>query len=83
MLNYKLFLIIYLLLSVGPPSNNRSADDDVEVIPITNGAFGPESFDLNPVDGSGPYTGVSDGQIVKLVQSEGHWTEFAVTSKNR
>ncbi|KAI3830222.1 hypothetical protein L1987_04356 [Smallanthus sonchifolius] len=90
MLNSKLFLtasmvalIISVLLSVGFPSNNHSGDEGAKVIPIDGGAVGPESFDFNPVDGAGPYTGVSDGRIVKLVVSEGRWADFAVTSPHR
>ncbi|KAJ0809017.1 putative strictosidine synthase transcription factor WD40-like family [Helianthus annuus] len=90
MLNSKLFLkastvllIIHVLLLVGFPSNNLSGDDAFEVIPINGGAVGPESFDFNPVDGSGPYTGVSDGRIVKFIQSEGRWTDFGFTSPLR
>ncbi|KAF5821257.1 putative strictosidine synthase transcription factor WD40-like family [Helianthus annuus] len=90
MLNSKLFLkastvllIIHVLLLVGFPSNNLSGDDAFEVIPINGGAVGPESFDFNPVDGSGPYTGVSDGRIVKFIQSEGRWTDFGFTSPYR
>ncbi|XP_076893675.1 protein STRICTOSIDINE SYNTHASE-LIKE 10-like [Bidens hawaiensis] len=83
-----LILITYvlLLLTVRFPSNkNHSGDGDynVEHIPINGGAVGPESFDFNPVDGSGPFTGVSDGRIVKLIESEGRWSDFAVTSSYR
>ncbi|KAI3667269.1 hypothetical protein L6452_42319 [Arctium lappa] len=92
MLNSKLLLIasmavllVSVLLFVGFPSNNRSSDDlYVEVIPIGGGAIGPESFDFNPVDGTGPYTGVSDGRIIKLeATEERRWTDFAVTSPER
>ncbi|CAH1419922.1 unnamed protein product [Lactuca virosa] len=91
MLNSKLFLsvstgilLISLLLSLGIfLSNNHSIYKDVEVIPIDGGAIGPESFDFNPVDGTGPYTGVSDGRIIRWIATEGRWTDFAITSPNR
>ncbi|KAJ9543941.1 hypothetical protein OSB04_023648 [Centaurea solstitialis] len=74
-------LLVSMLLSVG---YNRSSDDvDVEVIPIGGDAIGPESFDFNPIDGTGPYTGVSDGRIIKLEASERGWIDFAVTSPER
>ncbi|KVI03460.1 protein STRICTOSIDINE SYNTHASE-LIKE 10-like [Cynara cardunculus var. scolymus] len=80
-------LVSAVLLSVRFPFYSRSTDDlydgDVEVIPIGGGAIGPESFDFNPVDGTGPYTGVSDGRIIKLEASERRWTDFAVTSPER
>ncbi|KAK9056439.1 hypothetical protein SSX86_023800 [Deinandra increscens subsp. villosa] len=77
-------LLVSVLLSVGFPSSNHSGgDDDVEVIPINGGAVGPESFDFNPVDGGGPYTGVSDGRIVRWIESERRWNDFAVTSPHR
>ncbi|KAD3338603.1 hypothetical protein E3N88_34124 [Mikania micrantha] len=90
MLILKLFLtastivmLISVFLSVGFPSVNHSGDDDVEVIPINGGAVGPESFDFDPVDGIYPFTGVSDGRIIKWIESERRWTDFAVTSPHR
>lgn len=52
-----------------------------EVVPI-EGAVGPESFAFDP-HGGGPYTGVSDGRIIKWQQSERRWIDFAVTSPER
>ncbi|XP_059646149.1 protein STRICTOSIDINE SYNTHASE-LIKE 2 [Cornus florida] len=49
-----------------------------EVIPIT-GAVGPESFAFDP-QGEGPYTGVSDGRIIKWQGKQRRWIDFAVTS---
>lgn len=53
-------------------------DEDMEVIAL-NGAVGPESivFDLH---GDGPYTGVSDGRILKWDEKERRWIEYASTS---
>ncbi|KAG7962053.1 hypothetical protein I3843_09G046800 [Carya illinoinensis] len=52
-----------------------------EAVPI-EGAVGPESFAFDP-HGGGPYTGVSDGRIIKWQQSERRWIDFAVTSPER
>ncbi|PIA63382.1 hypothetical protein AQUCO_00201016v1 [Aquilegia coerulea] len=43
---------------------------------------GPESFGFD-CNGDGPYTGVSDGRILKWQGSQHGWTEFAVTSQHR
>ncbi|KAL3533584.1 hypothetical protein ACH5RR_007105 [Cinchona calisaya] len=52
-----------------------------EVFPILN-AVGPETlaFDRN---GGGPYTGVSDGRIIKWQANESRWINFAVTTPHR
>nr|QHD64718.1 strictosidine synthase-like 10-like protein [Oliveria decumbens] len=52
-----------------------------EVMPIFN-ATGPESFAFD-VTGEGPYTGVSDGRIIKWNQSQRRWTSFSVTTPDR
>ncbi|CAL8169058.1 unnamed protein product [Prunus armeniaca] len=57
-------------------------ENKFEVVPIVEGAVGPESFAFDPL-GGGPYTGVSDGRIVKWDQDKHHWINFAVTSPNR
>lgn len=62
----------------------NSADDHLwrfEAVPI-EGAVGPESFAFDP-HGGGPYAGVSDGRIIKWLQSERRWIDFAVTSPKR
>lgn len=53
-----------------------------EMIQLKLGAFGAESvvFDAN---GGGPYTGVADGRILKWLQNEQTWVDFAVTSSQR
>ncbi|KAF9624784.1 hypothetical protein IFM89_013865 [Coptis chinensis] len=43
---------------------------------------GPESFAFD-CNGEGPYTGISDGRILKWQGQSHGWTEFAVTSQNR
>ncbi|PQP91860.1 protein STRICTOSIDINE SYNTHASE-LIKE 2 [Prunus yedoensis var. nudiflora] len=42
-------------------------ENKFEVVPIVEGAVGPESFAFDPL-GGGPYTGVSDGRIIKWDQ---------------
>ncbi|CAJ1914028.1 unnamed protein product [Sphenostylis stenocarpa] len=49
-----------------------------EGVPI-EGGVGPESFAFDP-RGEGPYTGVSDGRIIKWQRSENRWLNFSVTS---
>ncbi|AES81260.1 strictosidine synthase family protein [Medicago truncatula] len=48
-------------------------------LPIEYGAVGPESFAFDP-HGEGPYTGVSDGHIIKWHHHQNRWEDFAVTS---
>ncbi|WJX78270.1 hypothetical protein P8452_61512 [Trifolium repens] len=52
------------------------------MVPIENGAIGPESFAFDP-HGEGPYTGVSDGRIIKWNRRESRWVDFAVTFSHR
>lgn len=72
-----------------PPSNpleniTRDTESRLQAAQIigTGEIFGPESiaFDLQ---GKGPYTGLSDGRIVRYDGPELGWTTFATTSKNR
>jgi hypothetical protein len=44
--------------------------------------FGPESLTFD-AQGRGPYTGVSDGRILRYNGPELGWTTFAYTSTNR
>ncbi|KAL6987270.1 hypothetical protein U1Q18_013021 [Sarracenia purpurea var. burkii] len=62
-------------------STKSSPDEMKRVVPIV-GAVGPESFAFDP-HGGGPYTGVSDGRIIKWVDDERRWIDFAVTSPLR
>lgn len=52
----------------------------VELIPV-DGAAGPESvaFDAN---GEGPYTGVSDGRILRWLPQERRWAEHSSSAPN-
>ncbi|CAH8392835.1 unnamed protein product [Eruca vesicaria subsp. sativa] len=54
---------------------------DFHLIPTT-GALGPESFAFD-ISGDGPYTGLSDGRIVKWIANESRWMDFAVTTPTR
>lgn len=64
------------------PKLDEVQKQNFEVIPIVD-AVGPESFAFHPITGEGPYTGVSDGRIIKWNQHQRRWTNFAVTSPNR
>ncbi|KAK6149074.1 hypothetical protein DH2020_016599 [Rehmannia glutinosa] len=52
------------------------------VIPVPGGAVGPESLSFEG-SGDGPYTGVSDGRIIRWRANESQWVDFAVTSPER
>lgn len=54
---------------------------EFRLIPTT-GASGPESFVFD-ISGKGPYTGLSDGRIVKWIANESRWIDFAVTTPTR
>ncbi|XP_058202408.1 protein STRICTOSIDINE SYNTHASE-LIKE 2-like [Rhododendron vialii] len=73
--------ILTLLPFTYTNKDSYSIYDDKKVIPIVS-AVGPESlaFDLH---GGGPYTGVSDGRIIKWLENERRWIDFAVTSTQR
>lgn len=45
-------------------------------------ATGPESIAFDAA-GGGPYTGISDGRILKYVNGSVGFVEFAITSSNR
>ena len=49
---------------------------------LPSGTYGPETLVFD-CDGEGPYTGVSDGRILKWHGSEVGWKDFAVTSPLR
>ncbi|XP_057983739.1 protein STRICTOSIDINE SYNTHASE-LIKE 2-like [Malania oleifera] len=80
-------LLLSILLAVDrvdflfPPADPKEEGRSLETLPIA-GAVGPESFAFDPL-GGGPYTGVSDGRILKWQPNERRWISFAVTSPNR
>lgn len=53
-------------------------DGDMEIISL-DGAVGPESIAFDSL-GGGPYTGVSDGRILKWNEKDNRWIEYASTS---
>ncbi|XP_075639209.1 protein STRICTOSIDINE SYNTHASE-LIKE 2 [Castanea sativa] len=66
------------------PNNEKAFNNkfwQFEAIPI-EGAVGPESFAFDPL-GGGPYTGISDGRIIKWDQNQRRWINFAITSPQR
>ncbi|XP_057962174.1 protein STRICTOSIDINE SYNTHASE-LIKE 10-like [Malania oleifera] len=54
----------------------------IDLISSSGGAVGPESVAFDCA-GEGPYTGVSDGRILKWEPSRAAWADFAFTSPNR
>ncbi|KAL8161534.1 hypothetical protein V2J09_013023 [Rumex salicifolius] len=66
-----------------PPSLPSAIDvlHRADVIGLT-AAFGPESLAFDP-HGHGPYTGVSDGRILKWDPHSLSWLDFAFTSPHR
>lgn len=68
--------IIFSIDRWNPPKLSGSR---IEVIPVAAGATGPESLAFDP-DGEGPYTGVSDGRILKWQGEELGWHEYAVVT---
>ncbi|CAN1259836.1 Protein STRICTOSIDINE SYNTHASE-LIKE 2 [Linum perenne] len=55
---------------------------EIQFLPIGGGAIGPETFAFGGDDG-GPFTGVSDGRVLRWVEAERRWTDFAFTSQTR
>ena len=77
-------ILISITLSFFLYNHDCKSYDDVEseVIPLV-GALGPESLAFHPITGDGPYTGVSDGRIIKWNPTLRRWIDFAVTSPDR
>lgn len=70
--------IAFALLSLffSPDSSSFSS---VRLLPIKDGAIGPESIVFD-ITGDGPYTGVSDGRILKWQGVEEGWIEYATVT---
>lgn len=72
--------VVFLLDPLAPPLElEEETRARAEVVPIADGATGPESLAFDPA-GEGPYTGVSDGRILKWQQRDHGWIEYAVVS---
>ncbi len=56
--------------------DSRSRSDDVLITVDAGGAVGPESVAFD-ADGDGPYTGVSDGRVLKWLPLERRWVEHS------
>lgn len=63
-------------------SGSQDVLSKAEMIQLKLGAFGAESVAFDP-NGEGPYTGVADGRIIKWLQHDQTWVDFAVTSSQR
>lgn len=63
------------------PSSHEDNLSEFERLPLDD-AVGPESFAFDP-HGGGPYTGISDGRIIKWQQDQRRWINFATTSPHR
>lgn len=63
-------------------SGSQDVLSKAEMIPLKLDAFGAESVVFDP-NGEGPYTGVADGRIIKWLQHNQTWVDFAVTSSQR
>ncbi|KAK6944441.1 hypothetical protein RJ641_025543, partial [Dillenia turbinata] len=74
-------IINYPNTRFSPPETIEGNWKNSNRIPI-QGAVGPESFAFDPL-GGGPYTGVSDGRIIKWLQNENQWMDFARTAPKR
>ncbi|KAK3139292.1 hypothetical protein QOZ80_5AG0380820 [Eleusine coracana subsp. coracana] len=91
-MRFKLLLLAGLvaaavLLSLDDSRGNSSddvrlleiGDGDVELVPLDDGAVGPESVVFGE-EGEGPYTGVSDGRILKWRPAERRWEEHSCSA---
>jgi len=74
----------YVALAPVNPDFPRDAENKLQAAEIKwhGQFFGPESLTFD-AHGLGPYTGVSDGRILRYDGPEVGWTTFAYTSTNR
>ncbi|CAL1352241.1 unnamed protein product [Linum trigynum] len=80
--NYGRHLINYYYNKPAGDRDNTAGRRRIEFLPLDDGSVGPESFAFGG-GGVGPFTGVSGGRVVKWVEEERRWSEFAVTSSER
>ena len=55
-------------------------DDVLQLLPLLDGAVGPESLVFADDDGGGPFTGVSDGRVLRWVPADRRWAEHSSSS---
>ena len=75
------FIFSFISISLFGCVNSHQALE-YNTLELPSGVSGPESiaFDCN---GDGPYTGISDGRILKWQGLKHGWKEFAITSPFR
>ncbi|KAK1301630.1 Strictosidine synthase [Acorus calamus] len=78
------FLVVLLSYASRGLSLQQTTIDDLQYYKrlLLTAVVGPESLAFDR-DGGGPYTGVSDGQILKWHGTDRGWSDFAVPSRNR
>ncbi|KAG0528664.1 hypothetical protein BDA96_05G031200 [Sorghum bicolor] len=52
-------------------------DGVLQLLPLLDGAVGPESLVFADDDGGGPFTGVSDGRVLRWVPADRRWAEHS------
>jgi hypothetical protein len=55
-------------------------DGVLQLLPLLDGAVGPESLVFADDDGGGPFTGVSDGRVLRWVPADRRWAEHSSSS---
>lgn len=82
--NYVLLTILLAILPLFTTCYEIRAIENLrslEMLSLTIGA-GPESLAFDP-SGGGPYTGVSNGRVLKWKGGDLGWVEFAFNSNHR
>ncbi|XP_050224956.1 protein STRICTOSIDINE SYNTHASE-LIKE 10-like [Mercurialis annua] len=76
------FLLLFVFTESTRHAPSVASKNDYYQLNLLGGAIGPESiaFDCN---GNGPYSGVSDGRILRWKPEAQSWVEFAFTSPHR
>lgn len=74
-----LLYALNLIPSISPTQNGDLRNLVAVSVPA---AIGPESISFDFL-GDGPYTGVSDGRIIKWSHHQRRWTNFSATSPSR
>ncbi|CAI9099669.1 OLC1v1036525C1 [Oldenlandia corymbosa var. corymbosa] len=87
MANCNTFTAIILFLTLATVGKTQPVPPQrqpilLQRIPTPTGTVGPETIKFDR-SGAGPYTGVSDGRIVRWNSTQNRWINFAVTTPNR